>query len=81
MQRHLLKTGNNVVLSLPDEVLDGLGIKEGDHVNLEFDRGERRVIITPVDPTLVAARSDPEFARQVEEFLNLFRLPLDQAVE
>jgi len=80
MHQHLLKTGNSVVLSLPEEILDGLGIKEGDHVDLEFDRAERRVIITPVDPAVAILRSDREFARQIDEFLNLFR-PVPDGLE
>ena len=78
MYQHLSKTGNSVVLSLPEEILDGLGIKEGDHVDLEYDRAQRRVIITPMDPAIAIARSDREFARQIDEFLDLFRpVPVD----
>ncbi|MCD4672851.1 MAG: AbrB/MazE/SpoVT family DNA-binding domain-containing protein, partial [Anaerolineaceae bacterium] len=49
MLRRLFKTGNSIVVSLPREVLDGLGITDGEHVALELDRKQRRVIITPVD--------------------------------
>ena len=78
MYQHLLKTGNSVVLSLPEEILDGLGIKEGDHVDLEFDRAQRRVIITPVEKLPVVAGVDEEFARQVSEFIRQYRPALEE---
>lgn len=68
MIRRLFKTGNSIVLSLPKEVLDDLGIKDGESVNLELDPEQRRVIITPVGKPIAAAGVNTEFARQVDEF-------------
>jgi antitoxin MazE len=78
MIRRLFKTGNSTVLSLPKEVLDDLGVKEGESVNLEFDREQRRVIITPVERPVAIGDVSEEFARQVDEFIQNYRSALDE---
>ena len=74
----LFKTGNSTVLSLPKEVLEELGVKEGESVNLEFDREQQRVIITPVEKPVAVAGVNEEFARQVDEFIQQYRSALDE---
>ncbi len=78
MIRRLFKTGHSIVLSLPKEVLDDLGIKDGEAVNLELDREQRRVIISPVEKTVAIPGVDKEFARQVEEFIQQYRPALEE---
>jgi putative addiction module antidote len=78
MIRRLFRTGNSIVLSLPKEVLDDLGIKDGAKVNLELDREQKRVIITPVEKPMAVAGIDAEFARQVDEFIEQYRPALDE---
>jgi len=78
MIRRLFKTGNSIVLSLPKEVLQDLGIKDGENVNLELDREQRRVIITPVEKPKVMAGVNEEFARQVDDFIQQYRSALDE---
>lgn len=78
MIRRLFRTGNSTVLSLPKEILDNLGIKDGESVNLEFDREQRRLIITPVEKPIAVAGVNEEFARQVEEFIQLYRPALEE---
>jgi putative addiction module antidote len=78
MIRRLFKTGNSIVLSLPKEVLDDLGVKDGESVNLELDRELRRVIITPVEKPMAIAGVNEEFARQVDEFIQQYRPALDE---
>jgi putative addiction module antidote len=78
MIRHLFKTGHSIVLSLPKEVLNDLGIKDGDSVNLELDHEQHRLIITPVEKPIALAGVNEEFARQVDEFLREYRPALDE---
>jgi antitoxin component of MazEF toxin-antitoxin module len=78
MIRHLFKTGNSIVLSLPREILDTLGLSDGESVNLELDREQRRVILTPVKKPLVIAGVDEEFAHQVDEFIQQYRPALEE---
>ncbi len=78
MIRRLFKTGNSIVLSLPKEVLEDLGIKDGGSVNLELDHNQRRVIITPVESPVAIAGVNPDFARQVDAFIEQYRPALDE---
>ena len=78
MHRRLFKTGNSVVLSLPKEVLEDLGIKEGENVNLDLDRDHRRVIITPVEKPIEISGVNAEFAQQVDEFIQQYRPALEE---
>lgn len=78
MLRRLFKTGNSVVLSLPREILESLGVGDGDDLSLEVDRQQRRVIISPVKEPLAAAGVDEEFARQVNEFIEQYRPALKE---
>lgn len=78
MIRRLFKTGNSIVLSLPKEILDDLGIKDGESVNLELDRTQHRVIMTPVEKPITIAGVDEEFAHQVDAFIRQYRPALDE---
>jgi len=76
--RRLFRTGNSIVLSLPKELLFDLGVKDGEYVNLEFDRVQKRLIITPVEKPLAAAGINEEFARQVDDFIQQYRPALQE---
>ncbi len=78
MERRLFKTGNSIVLSLPRETLDKLGLIEGDSVALELDQQNRRLILVPVEKELSDAGVNEEFARQVTRFIDRYRPALDE---
>jgi len=78
MIRRLFKTGNSVVLSLPQEILDNLGVTKGGRVTIEMDKEQTRAIITPLDKPLSRAGVDKEFARQVTEFIDRYRSTLEE---
>ena len=78
MERRLFKTGNSIVLSLPKEILDGLGLVDGENVSLELDRQKKRVILTPVEKPLAVAGVDENFAHQVNEFIEHYRPALEE---
>ncbi|HEX2980833.1 MAG TPA: AbrB/MazE/SpoVT family DNA-binding domain-containing protein [Anaerolineaceae bacterium] len=78
MIRRLFRTGNSIVLSIPKDVLDDLGVKDGERVNLELDREQRRVIITPVEESIAMVGINETFARQVDEFIQQYRPALDE---
>jgi putative addiction module antidote len=75
MLRKVFKTGNSMVVSLPKDSLDFLGLAEGSEVSVELDRERRQVIIAPVDTTLPGV--DETFAQQVAEFIEQYRPALD----
>jgi len=78
MERRLFKTGNSIVLSLPKEILDGLGLADGENVSLELDRQKKRVVLTPVEKPLAVAGVDENFAHQVNEFIEHYRPALEE---
>jgi putative addiction module antidote len=77
MLRKVFKTGNSVVISLPKEALELLGISEGSNISLDLDREKRQIILTPVEAPLATAGVDAEFARQVSEFIEQYRTALE----
>jgi antitoxin MazE len=77
MLRKVFKTGHSVVISLPKEALELLGIAEGSDVSLDLDRKKRQIILSPVEAPLAAVGVDEEFARQVSEFIDQYRLALE----
>lgn len=69
MLRKVFKTGNSVVVSLPQEYLDALGLQLGSAVQLELDRDHRTLTMTPQTPTPQNAGIDADFAAQLEAFI------------
>lgn len=75
MVRKIFKTGNSMVVSLPRDSLDFLGLAEGAEVAVNLDQERRRIVITPVDTVLPGV--DETFARQVAEFIEQYRPALE----
>lgn len=71
----VFKTGNSVVVSLPEDVLEFLGIGEGSEVSVELDRERRQVVISPADTDLPGA--DEAFPQQVSAFIEQYRPALE----
>lgn len=76
MQRKIFKTGNSLVVSLPKEVLEPLGISDGTDVSVELDRKKSEIVIRPTRSPVVAG-IDEDFARQVNEFIEEYRPALE----
>lgn len=77
MLRKVFKTGNSVVISLPRDALELLGIYEGSDVSVDLDREKRQIIISPAEEPLAEAGLDEEFAQQVADFIDQYRPALD----
>ena len=77
MVRKTFKTGNSIVISLPREALDYLGIQDGTEVTVELDREHRQIVIAPIDVPIVVAGVDEKFAHQVKEFIEKYRPALE----
>ena len=77
MLRKVFKTGNSVVISLPKDALELLGISEGSGVSVDLDREKRQIIISPVEEPLAVAWVDEEFAQQVAAFIEQYRPALE----
>jgi antitoxin MazE len=77
MQRKVFRTGNSMVVSLPREALEFLGIQEGQDVSVDLDRENRQIVITPPETPVADAGVDEAFARQVSEFIETYRTALE----
>ena len=76
MHRKVFKTGNSLVVSLPKDLLDSLGMQDGTDVSMELDRKNRQILIRPTELPLAGDLSQ-EFARQVNEFIDQYRSALE----
>jgi putative addiction module antidote len=79
MLRKVFKTGNSIVVSLPKDTLDFLGLAEGSEVSVELDRERRQVVIVAADATLPGV--DETFAAQVSAFIEEYRPALEALAE
>jgi len=75
MARKIFRAGNSLVVSLPKDAIELLGVGEGSEVHIELDRDEKRVIILPSNARLEGI--DEKFARQVSEFIEEYRPALE----
>jgi antitoxin component of MazEF toxin-antitoxin module len=73
----VFRTGNSIVVSLPKDVTDPLGVGEGSDVMVELDREHGQIIIRPVEAPIAAAGVDEDFAHQVSEFIAKHRTALN----
>lgn len=76
MLRKLFKTGNSIVVSLPKDIIEPLGVSEGAEVTVELDRERGQIVIRPIVPP-VAGDIDAKFARQLAEFIEEYRPALE----
>jgi len=77
MLRKVFRTGNSVVVSLPRDMLEHLGVVEGEDVSVEFDRKNNQIVIRPAAKQL-AAGVDEDFAHQVHDFIKQYRPALEK---
>ncbi len=73
MLRKIFKTGNSMVVSLPREILEPLGVSDGSEVSVQLEDG--KIVIRPMQQTVPGV--DEEFARQLAEFIDEYRPALE----
>ncbi len=75
MLRKIFKTGNSIVVSIPREMLENLGVTDGSDVSVELDRETHQIIIRAAEQAIAGV--DEVFARQVAEFIQEYRPALE----
>ncbi|BAS26493.1 AbrB/MazE/SpoVT family DNA-binding domain-containing protein [Limnochorda pilosa] len=75
MKRTLFKNGSSVVVAIPREAQEALGLHEGDHVSVSVDVEHRQIVIRPAEPDVSGVT--PEFAQVVREFIEEYRPVLE----
>jgi putative addiction module antidote len=73
MARRIFKTGNSVVVSLPADVLEAVGLALGDEVHVTAEADRQRIVIT--SSTLPGVR--PGFLERVDRFIDDHRPALE----
>ncbi len=73
MARKIFRTGNSMVVSLPAEVLEEIGLELGDEVTVAADRESGRIIVTPT--ALPGVRAG--FVERVDRFIEDYRPALE----
>jgi antitoxin component of MazEF toxin-antitoxin module len=76
MLRKLFRTGNSIVVSLPKDLIEHLGVSEGADVSVELDRENKQIIIRPVEHPITGSINE-DFARQLAEFIEEYRPALE----
>ncbi len=77
MLRKVFKTGNSLVVSLPKDLLESLGVHDGTDVSVELDRDNKQILIKPAELPVAVAGLSEEFACQVDEFIEQYRSALE----
>ena len=75
MLRKVFRAGNSVVVSLPREAVEYLGLYEGSEISVELDREARQLVLRPL--AVEMGDVDAEFARQVDSFIERYRPALE----
>ena len=75
MRCKVFKTGNSIVVSLPNERLEGLQIVDGQEVSGELDLERRHIVVAP--NAVVVDGVNAEFARQVADSIDAYRPALE----
>ena len=76
MTRKVFKAGNSLVISLPWEAIEALGISAGSEIDLAVDRDQGQVVITAKGYAIGGV--DERFAAQVSEFIEEYRPALEK---
>jgi putative addiction module antidote len=76
MTRKVFRAGNSLVVSIPGDAIEFLGLGEGSEVVVEVDRDEGRIVIYPSEIEIKGV--DKHFARQVDEFIETYRPALEE---
>ena len=75
MSRKIFKSGNSLVVTLPAESMELLGLGEGSEVTVTVDQDGQRILIEP--SARPGAEITPAFARQLDDFIEQYRPALD----
>ncbi len=74
MTRKIFKSGNSVVVSIPRESLDALGLEIGSEVEVVVDEEQGRLILRPTNDL---PGVDAEFSRRLSDFIDRYKPALD----
>lgn len=75
MVRKVFRAGNSLVVSLPKESIQALGLQEGSEVSVEVMPEQQEIIIRLAESPLAAI--DEPFAQQLAAFIEQYKPALE----
>jgi len=75
MVRKVFRAGNSLVVSLPKESIQALGLQEGSEVTVDVMPGQKEIVIKLAETSL--AEIDETFAQQVADFIEQYKPALE----
>jgi antitoxin MazE len=75
MVRKIFRTGNSLVVSIPKESLQTIGLQEGSEISVRVDTAQNRIVIEPVEPNIPGVNAD--FAQQLDAFIAQYQAALE----
>jgi putative addiction module antidote len=75
MVRKIFRTGNSLVVSIPKESLQTIGLQEGSEISVHVDPVQNRIVIEPVEPNIPGVNAD--FAQQLDDFIEQYQAALE----
>jgi putative addiction module antidote len=79
MVRKVFRTGNSLVVSLPKDSVELLGLHEGTELDVLIDAEGGRIIFSRAQPDLPGI--DATFAQQLDAFIEQYRPALEALAE
>ncbi len=73
MLRKICKIGNSQGVSIPKDIINELHLAAGSEVDINLDKDTARIIIEPVPQKTPHETIKPEFASQVNDFIEKYR--------
>lgn len=68
MIRSVFKSGNSLVIALPDQFIEELKLQDGSEVDVALSENGRSIEISPAEKPIISA----DFARKVDEFIQAY---------
>ena len=81
MIQRIIKVGKDLIVVLPENIVERLQLTEGDEVSLAMDTGQNRILIQPVGHSPDLEDIDQEFAEQVTTFIRDYKPALEELAE
>lgn len=78
MIQRIIKAGKDIVVVLPEKLVESLQLTEGDEVSLYVDPEKNRILIQLIGDSPDLKDIDQEFAAQVSEFLKHYKPALEE---
>lgn len=71
MVRKVFRAGNSLVVSLPKDSVELLGLHEGSELDVTVEAEQGRIVFSRITPEIEGV--DAAFARQLDDFIERYR--------